>query len=191
MKSPALVTPSFLEGALLALIAAVAGTLAYGVFYLVLPGAVALRLIVVVLGLGYMLYLIGRSHERVGRVIAVTLWLSTAGLLWVVSPPLSFYLAIHLAMLWMIRSLYFHQGLLAALADLGLTGLSLIAALGAYLNTGSLFLSLWCLFLVQALFVFIPSRANAPGTDTNDDEETFGRAHRAAERAVNRLSSTY
>lgn len=191
MKSRSLLGPSFLEGAVLALIAALAGTLAYSAFDLVLPGAVALRLVVATLGLGYLLYLLGRSHERIGKVTIFALWLAAAGLFWVFSPPLTLYLLVHLAMLWVARSLYFHQGPLAALADLGLTAVGLIAALGAYLHTGSLFLSLWCLFLMQALFVFIPSRAGVVNRDANDEEERFRRAHRAAEAAVQRLSSVH
>ena len=42
--------------------------------------------------------------------------------------------------------------------ELGLMGLSTFVALWVWLSTGSLFLSLWCFFLMQALFVFIPGR---------------------------------
>jgi len=182
-------SPTFLEGSVVALFAALAGTLAYSAFELVAPGAVALRLIIAGLALGYLLYLLGRSRERIGRVTTLVLWLAATGLLWVLSPPLSLYLLSHLAMVSAARSLYFHQGPLAALADLALAGLGLIAALGAYLHTGSLFLSLWCLFLVQALFVFVPSRTGVASKDRGDEEEHFRRAHQAAEAAVQRLSS--
>ena len=94
-----------------------------------------------------------------------------------------------LAMIWGTRSLYFHQSLLAAFADLGLCGLGLIGALGAYLHTGSLFLSLWCLFLIQAFFVYIPSLAQPGGQRPDRDEDRFRRAHQAAAAAVHRLSS--
>jgi len=182
--------PTFLEGALVALLAALAGTLAFSAFVLVLPGAVSLRLLIEGLALGYLLYLLGRSRERIGRVTTLASWLAVAVLLWVFSPPLSLYLLVHLAMIWLVRSLYFHQGPLGAVADLGLTGLGLIAAIGAYLHTGSLFLSLWCLFLVQALFVFLPARMGGGHKQGSDEEDSFRRAHQAAEAAVQRLSST-
>jgi len=181
--------PTFLEGAGLALVAALASTLAYSGLDLVLPGAVAFRLLVAGLGLGYLLYLLGRSRERIGRVTILAIWLMAAGLLWVFAMPLSLYLLAHLAMVWVGRSLYFHQGPLAALADLGLTGIGLIAALGAYLHTGSLFLTIWCLFLVQALFVFIPSRTGIVARNASDETESFRRAYQAAEAAVQRLFS--
>lgn len=183
--------PTFLEGAFLALIAAVAGTAVYSALDWILPAQSALRLVATGLGAAYLIYLLGRSTERVGRVTVTSLWLAVSGLLWLLSPTLSFFLAAHLAMGWAVRSLYFHQGLLAALADLGLGVLALTASLGAYLHTGSLFLSLWCLFLVQSLFVFIPSRLPA-GTDIHESEEdSFRRAHQTAEAAVQRLSSMH
>lgn len=182
-------SPSFLEGALLALIAALAGTLIYSALAWALPADSALRLVVAGLGIGYLLYLLGRSAERVGRVTILSLWLTLSALLWLLVPPLPLYLAAHLAMGWAGRSLYFHQSLLGALADLGLTGLGLIAALGAYLHTGSLLLSLWSLFLVQALFVFIPSRASRLDDSLDGNEDGFRRAHQAAQAAVHRLSS--
>lgn len=191
MKRQTFVVPTFLEGAVVALIAAFIGALAYGAFTLVLSGPVTLRLVVAGLGLGYLLYLLGRSRERIGRVTSLSLWLTTTVLLWVLSPSLSLYLLVHMAMIWVARSLYFHQGPLAALADLGLIGLGLLAALGAYLHTGSLFLSLWCLFLVQALFVFIPLRGGVASMDPGNDEEHFRRAYRTAEAAVQRLSSIH
>lgn len=182
--------PSFLEGALLALTAALVGTLAYAALAWALPPNTALRLVAAGLGIGYLLYLLGRSPERVGRVTIPSLWLILSALLWLLVPSLPLYLAAHLAMGWAARSLYFHQGLLGALADLGLIGFGLMAALGAYLHTGSLFLSLWCLFLVQALFVFIPSRSSQRDDPFDANEDGFRRAHQAAQSALQRLSTT-
>ena len=189
MKHRTLPAPSFVEGVVVALVVALAGTLAYSAFSLALAGEEALRLVTAGLGLGYLLYLLGRSPERIGRIVVLVSWGAVTVLLWVLSPTLSIHLLVHLAMICAARSLYFHQRPLAAVADLGLTGVGLIAAVGAYLHTGSLFLSLWSLFLVQALFVFIPPRSSISKAD-EEENEGFRRAHRAAEEAVQRLSST-
>jgi hypothetical protein len=123
--------PSFLEGVGVALVASVAGALAYAALSLVgTPGAV-LRLVVAGLGLAYLLYLLGRSAERVGRVTAVAAWTAAAAVLWLVKPPLGLYLLGHATAVWLVRSLYFHSGVLPALADLGLSGLGVVAAIGA------------------------------------------------------------
>ena len=69
---------------------------------------------------------------------------------------------------------------------------ALAAGIWAATQTGSLFLSLWCFFLVQALFVAIPvnmNRKTAPGSSQRDPEDRFQHAHRVAESALRRLSS--
>jgi hypothetical protein len=182
--------PTFLEGALVALVGAVSGTLAFEAFARVLPGGTAARLVTAALCLSYVIYLVGRSRERVGRLTVLVLWLLTALFLWMLAPPLPLYLAGHLGALWLVRSLYFHQGPLGALADLGLTGISLIAAAGAFLHTGSLLLAVWSLLLVQALFVLVPARTGSDIAAPEEDDR-FGRAHRAAEEAVRKLSAVH
>ena len=92
----------------------------------------------------------------------------------------------------MTRSLYFYSSVLPALTDLMLSGLGLAAAVWAAGQTGSVFLSLWCFFLVQALFVVIPTRIRRRHSESSlgpDGLDRFQRAHRSAEAAVRRLSS--
>ena len=186
--------PSFLEGVAVALAAGVAGSLVYTALTLVAPDLGSLRLVVGAIGLGYVLYLLSRSRQRVGRVTTVAAWLAAAALAWLAQPPLLVYLLAHLGMVWVIRSLYFHASLLSAVADLGLSVLSLAAAAWALVHSGSLFLAIWCLFLVQALFCLIPPglgprpRGKPPGRDAGD---RFEYAHQAAETALRRLYSIH
>jgi hypothetical protein len=80
--------------------------------------------------------------------------------------------------------------------DAGLSGLALAAAVWAAISTGSLFLALWCFFLVQALFVAIPNRMSAPRNhgrraqkSASAVDDDFERAYRNAEAAVRRLAT--
>lgn len=184
--------PGFLEGAGVALAAAAAGTVLHTALTPLVSQPAALRAVIAGIGLTYLLYLLSRSPERLGRLTAVAAWVVMAAAAWLLHPPLPLYVLLHLGSLWLVRSLYFHARPLAALADLGLTLLALAAAVWATLETASLFLALWCLFLVQALFVVIPSRPGRsapPGSPGAAEEDGFRRAHRAAEAAVRRLSS--
>ena len=116
-----------------------------------------------------------------------------AGADWFASPPLLLYLLIHLGAIWLTRSLYFYSGVLPALADLALTGLGLAAATWAVTRTGSVFLGTWCFFLTQALFVSIPdTMRRKPGASGfgHTRADRFQHAHRMAEAAVRKLSST-
>jgi hypothetical protein len=101
--------------------------------------------------------------------------------------------AAHLILIWLTRALLFHATLLTALADLGVSALSLAAGCWALLETGSLLASLWSLCLMQAACALLPSRvgksAARSGTD-NDDEQRFSRAARAAEQALEQLTSS-
>jgi len=186
--------PSFYQGVAFALAASLGGAALHGALPVLLPGAGGLRPIIAGVGLAYLFYLLSRSPDRVGRISTLLAWTLGATALWLTAPPLGLYVLAHLLMLWLARSLYFHSGVLSSLVDLGLNALALCAALWALVGTGSLFLGLWCFFLVQALFVAIPERlgrrlVSARCTAVPDDP--FEHAYRAAETALRRLSSTH
>lgn len=186
--------PDFLEGVAVALAASLAGSVLYGALEAVFPGIPALRLLIAGFGLAYVVYLLRRSPARVGRVTAVAAWLLLAGVLWFTQPPLLFYVCMHLGAIWLIRSLYFYSSALSALADLGLNGLGLAAAITAFMRTGSLLLGIWSFFLVQALFVVIPNslrRASGAAQAARAEEDRFQHAYRTAERAVRQLASRH
>ncbi len=184
--------PTFLEGVAVALAASLAGSALHTALDAVFPGIPTVRLLVAGIGLAYVIYLLSRSPERVGRVTAAAAWLLVAGVLWFTQPPLLLYVCLHLGAIWLIRSLYFYSSALSALADLGLNGLGLAAGISAITRTGSVFLGIWCFFLVQALFVIIPkSIRRRPGTARtgHEREDRFQHAYRAAETAVRKLST--
>lgn len=186
--------PTFPEGVSVALAASLAGGVLYSAMGAVFPGIPVLRLLIAGISLAYVVYLLSRSPERVGRITATAAWLLIAGVLWFTQPPLLLYVFVHLGALWVIRSLYFYSSTLSALADMGLNGLSLAAAIWAVTRTGSVFLGIWCFFLVQALFVFIPkSVGRKPGAvrACHEREDRFQHAYRSAEAAVRKLSSSH
>jgi hypothetical protein len=186
--------PTFLEGAGVALALSLAGAVLYAALNTVLPGVPVLRVLIAGISLAYVVYLLSRSPERVGRVTAAAAWLLVAGVLWFTHPPLLLYVCIHLGAIWLIRSLYFYSSALSALADLGLNGLSLSAAVWAVTRTGSVLLGIWCFLLVQALFVFIPKSIHRkPGATQagHESADRFQHAYRAAETAVRKLSSNH
>ena len=150
-------TATFFEGVGFALLASIIGSVSYFALSLLLPESLIIRLLISAFTIVYLVYLFSRTRERVGRATIMLLCLMLIAALWVLSPPLSLFLMAPVFAIWLTRSLYFHSSLFSALADLGLTAFSLAAAFWACHHTGSLFLSLWCFFLVQALFVFIPS----------------------------------
>jgi hypothetical protein len=187
--------PSFLHGVV---VAAVLGFFASAVVATLTPfvgfGHVV-RLVIPALGLAYLLYLFSRSEERLGRITTISVWSALAAITWWMSPPLPMYLLIHVAAVWLVRSLYFYSGILPALMDLGLNTLSISASVWAISRSGSVFLATWCFFLVQALFVAIPpsvkknakAAGNTPLRNIAAENESFERARRQADQALRQL----
>lgn len=182
--------PTFFHGVI---VAAVLGFFASAVVAALLPfvgtGAV-LRLTIPGLGLAYLWFLFSRSRERVGRVTTFACWSTLAVAAWWFAPPLPLYLLIHVAAVWLVRSLYFYSGVLPALMDLGLNALSVSAAVWAATRSGSVFLATWCFFLVQALFVAIPPSVRRPRQDrraATAGDATFENARRRADQALHQL----
>jgi hypothetical protein len=181
--------PGFVEGVILALGASLSTSLLYSLLSPYLPTESLLRLLIAALALGYVLYLLRRSPIRLGQVVSLLLWLGSAALCWLMAPPLTLYLMVHIGLIWLIRSLYFYRSLIASLADLGLGALGLAATLWAIAQTSSLFLAIWCFFLVQALFVFIPKTLKQKSAPPPENPLRFEQARQRAERALRSLQS--
>ena len=182
--------PSFLHGVF---VAALFGFFASVIVTALTPFiglATVIRLVIPVLGAAYLFYLFSRSPERVGRVTTITLWSALAIAAWWLAPPLPLYLLIHVAAVWLVRSLYFYSGIVPALTDLGLSALSVSATVWAVSRSGSIFLAVWCFFLVQALFVAIPPtvRSGSP-RQVLATNKNFEHARRQADKALRSLFS--
>ena len=180
--------PTFMQGVVLA------GGLALGAGAVVvalapfLAAAIVARLLIPGLALAYIVYLLARSQERTGRVTVVAVWCAMAVAAWFFIASFPAYLLTHAIAVWLVRSLYFHAGVLTALLDLGLTAFASALTVGVLLRTGSAFLATWCFFLTQALFTAIPAafgnRMSPHATPAN-----FERASRQADAALRQLTA--
>lgn len=181
-------TPSFAHGLGAAFVLSIAGAAVLAVLAPWLGAATALRSVIALLGMAYVLYVIGRSGERVGRITTIVSWCVIATIAWLAGLPLVAYVLLHIGLVWLVRSLYHYSGLLPALADLGVSLLGAAFAAWAAQRSGSAWLALWCFFLVQAFHTLIPPTLARRGEAEGTTEDAFARAHRAAESAARRLS---
>lgn len=180
--------PGFGEGVLVALGAALLASVTQTGLSMVLPWADVAQLLCMGLGLGYGLYLLARSDEKAGRVVLVIGWITVSLIVAGLSSGVGLQLLTQLVLVWLTRVLYYQALPLTAVLDLGLLLLGLAAALWALERTGSLFLTVWTLLLVQAFFPLIPGRRD--GTRSDDPSvDAFAAAERAAERALSRFSA--
>jgi hypothetical protein len=179
----------FSGGVIVALVLACCGSVLYAALTTVFGAAWVIRCIVSLLTLAYLLYLLAYSGVRIGRVatFALALTVTAGSLYW--QPPLVTYALLHVGLIWLVRCCYFHNSLIGVLADLGFGGLGLAAAVWAAECSGTLFLALWCFFLVQALAIPVLRHGFArTDGDPPADNATFRRARRSAESALRRLS---
>lgn len=180
--------PGFLQGVALAAVAALLGEVLFVALTPLLGSITALHMVIAIASFSYIVYLLRASGERLGRLTTLLGWLAvTVATAWF-SPPLLLYVLLHVAMIWLVRALYFYASLLPALADLGLNALALASVVWASAQSGSLLLALWCFFLLQALFVMIPEGMGMSRTPPAT-EEPFEQARRAALAALRKLSS--
>jgi hypothetical protein len=182
--------PSLGQGIVAAIVLSLSGAAVLTVFSPLLGAAVTLKLVIALLGFAYVLYALGRSGERVGRVTTIVLWTLAAAAAWLSGLPLVAYVLVHVGLLWLVRSLYFYSGVLPALADLGLSVLGVAFGVWAAQRSGSAMLAFWCFFLVQAFHVLLPAAVTAQRESVRRDDSAFNRAHQAAEAAIRRLSAT-
>lgn len=183
--------PGFIHGVGFALVAALLGEVVFVALAPLLGTFSALLLVIIAASFGYTLYLLRYSGERTGRLVTLLGWLLVTLLSAWWSLPLLGYVLLHVALIWLVRSLYYHSSVLIALADLGLNLFAIAAMVWATLQSGSLALALWCFFLVQALFVLLPQGGTGPGGSRKGYApiDPFEQARQTAQTALRKLSS--
>ena len=185
--------PSFFQGVVAAAMFALIGSIGFAGLSIVTGGAVALKIVTITLGGAYIVYLLNRSSERIGRIAIFAAWGVVTTSTWLFSADLAMTLITQTVFISVVRTLYHHTQALAGLLDFLLSAFALSAAIWASGQSGSLFMTVWCFFLVQALFVGIPSsfkhEAKQARAGKSAQEDKFSRAFRAAETAVRRIAT--
>ncbi|MCB1858981.1 MAG: hypothetical protein KDI63_11935 [Gammaproteobacteria bacterium] len=186
--------PTFLEGAMLALLISLTAAILHALLLIRLPVDLALYPLITTLSLGYIVYLLYRSHQPLGRFTVFAAWLLATLVAALLSPsPLAF-LMVQVAAIGLVRSLYFYSSVLSALMDFSLCGLGLGAAGWAIQQSGSIVAAVWCFFLVQALFVAIPPALDPSLSGTAAKQragDRFDQALDDAEAAVRKLNNVH
>ena len=177
---------SFMEGAVVALVLAVAAIIGGALLPPLIGIATASRLLVLLLAGSYLLHLMRRSRARTGRVLAPCLWLSASALAWWLLPFAGLVL-IQALLLSVIRSAQRGSGGLSGILDAGLSTVAVAAAAWAF-GSGNWGLAAWTFFLVQALSAWIPCSTPRASRAARTDA-AFEAARWLAESALERLAT--
>jgi hypothetical protein len=179
-------------GIAVALLLAFLSSVLLAVFSPDLSGTAFIRLLVPILVFAYLLYLNRLRSNKTGQITSLVLWCLFAMALWFLPLALQEFVLLHTLALCLLRSSYFHHRLTTTALDLCLGLFALAVAYWAMVYAGSIFLSVWCFFLVQAGFVSISSqRASKAETHKSDGAgiNRFERARRKAEHALQQLAT--
>jgi len=176
----------FFRHTLMAFLLAVLGAGAYTILGFAMSGAVAFKVTLILVAAGYGGIVLFKAAETTGRIVVPLAWmLISAG-----SAPvlgLAEFALLQIALLWLLRALYLHGGVLAALLDLGLTLCAAGVAVWAA-GTGSIFLMVWSFLLVQGLALLVPQAA-AEAVPNDNGSDDFDRAREQARAALKTLLS--
>lgn len=185
--------------------------LAAATFYILsifFPATAALRLVISMVTLLYIGYLLAAINVKAGKVALPLIIIGAMAVALLSGISLSFYLALHLFAVWLVRVIYLHRPLLACL-DFLASGASAAAACIALDHTHSLFIAIWSFFLLQAVMLSALFNFNrnlhqrgdnglfengSPGnrsfSNNSPENEKFSRALRTAEAAFKQLNIT-
>lgn len=178
-------------GLLLSVLAAAAATAALMFF----PSGTVIRAVIAGVAFAYLCVSLGHASEKTGRFVVLIVWLVAAGAAWLSGIGIAGYVAVHVTLLWLVRSLYFYSTVIEAALDLGLMLTAIGFATWAAFRTDSLLLACWSFFLLQALHVCIPylaARLMKPETrdhGDNDPNRRFADASKAADEALRRIAA--
>jgi hypothetical protein len=174
------------RGLLLAVLLSTGGAVVFAVLAPLAGAATSLRVSLLLAASAWMLDQL--RHAGPGRLLAGSAWIVMCAALLLINPPLWGWLALLAVALWLGRSLRQPRRLLLCATDCALSLLAAAASLVALRHTGSVWLALWCLLLLQALSL---SLASNPGSVVRDANARFDAARRAAERALHALGRTH
>lgn len=188
---------SFIRSAVVALLLSVSASIIYLSIATLSDNALAIRTTISIVTLGYVLYLLSKTDVTFGKFSFISVYLVCICALLFASPALIDYALFHVGFIWLVRTVYYHNNFLYALIDLAFSVVSFTAALGATLQSQSVFMSFWCFFLGQALILPVlhyffsksSSSKQAMRTPDTQPEQSFYRAHRTAQNALRRLAA--
>ena len=178
---------NFSNSAWTGLITAVLGSGGLTVLAVLLPELTALKIVMSLVAGLYATYIMACSEAKVGRLLTPVAWLVVTAITFHTTNLMAF-AVIQVGFIWLVRCLYFHVGIVAAVIDAVLSMCSVGVGIWA-LASSNWMLALWSFFLVQSLAVWIPQT----GTGKNQisrPEHDFAQASANANAALKKLTSS-
>lgn len=188
---------SFFRSALIALALSAAASVIYLSATTFFGTDLAIRLTISAVTFGYILYLLGKADVAFGKISFISVYLVSIAAFLYLWPDIVVYALCHVGFIWLVRTVYYHSNFFYALADLVLSVVGFGAALGAVMQSHSVFMSFWSFFLAQALILpalhyFFSKRqpkGSSMAAQNQRSQPRFHQAHRSAQEALRKLAN--
>ena len=152
-----------------------------------LPELTALKIVMCLVAGLYAAYIMACSEAKVGRLLTPAAWLVVTAITFHTTNLVAF-TVVQVGFIWLVRCLYFHVGILAAVIDAVLTMCSVGVGIWA-LASRNWMLALWSFFLMQSLAVWIPQTGNYKN-QISRTEHDFAQASANANAALKKITSS-
>lgn len=184
--------PSILTGIAFAFVVAVFTVPGWWGLSTALPFFVAFRLIALLAYLAYCFYLLRSAKSRVGTLTLVAINLAIGVGLSCLPVRTYSIVGVLVAAVSLNRSLLFHRSLVSMALDGFVSAGGLMFAGYLFTSTGSVPAALWSFFLLQSVFVLIPTQVSGKAGLLSADEDRdavdpFVHGQRQAEAALQRI----
>ncbi|WP_444995242.1 hypothetical protein [Aliikangiella sp. IMCC44359] len=184
-------TISLTQSIFIGLCLSIVGAVGFQTMSWVLPEGDVLQIILSTINFVYIAYLLFNSSHKTGRLSCLILY-STANIILLLAFISHEILLIFLcSSIWLARSIFFQKNLLASIIDALLILIGYSVALWTLSTTHSWFLTLWCFYLIQTLFIYIPQLTRIKKKQDNSlpDNQAFQIAYKNATNAIKRIEN--
>ncbi|VAW64242.1 hypothetical protein MNBD_GAMMA11-2423 [hydrothermal vent metagenome] len=149
---------TFNKGVVIALAASLFSSVSLSIFMDSAYSRIFMEIVFSIISFLYIVYLMQCSRIKTGRPTVGLIWLIITLALLHLESNIILFTVFQVSAIWLVRSLFYYSGLIPSMIDFCLTVLSFFTAVWAAIYTDSIFIFVWCFFLCQAVFVFIPEK---------------------------------
>ena len=165
-----------------------AGAVAFWSFSVLWPTVIVVKAVTLGLAALFVVDTVSGARQRSGRVVVPAAWLLAALASWWWVPALGSYVAVQVALLWLVRMCCVHVAMLPAMFDLAVMLFALLAAIATAQHTRSFAVSVWVFALLHAIGARLPQWRGSVNTGApSTPQARFDRAWHQAEAALRRL----
>ena len=138
---------SFIRSTIAALVISAATAVLFSALLMFFSGSAALQLATTAATFAYLVYLLSNTETKFGKLSTLTSFVLISGAALYLSPSLLITATLNVGFIWLVRAVYYHSNVLVAFADLIISLVAFTAAVGAALQSQSVFLAFWSFFL--------------------------------------------